>query len=740
MTQSSIEISTQAIESEFNRQIADGLHSSATLNVFKDGKSVVDMTIGAPHARPLYRVFSMGKPLAAAVLWRYKARALFEWDTPVAEFWPEFGTRGKSAITIAHVLSHTAGLASHSHIPATDYTDWGRMISHVEDMTPETEPGTSVHYHSRTFGWLVGEIAARVSGLSFDDAFSREVAFPLGLKNASFTVKPGEFGRVVPLEAADDWGDRNFAAEMNAALHYQVMLPSGSLITTAHDVAKFYSAIASRGRVDGVPWLPGEIIDQVTSLWSEGPDAASGNYSRVGLGVRLPSQPPNQYASANNHDTVGHGGLGTCTGWASLDTNVSVAYITNKFQLEEPNKSRLHGISLAVRKTLDMVSDASPAHVGMQPVRAPQNDESPFDQKRSEQAANSKWPERSWPGKQWQVAEPEELGIDRNKLGEAARFQAEDADGSPYRILIARHGKIAAEWNFRIDPLEKAPQASASKSSYSSVLGIALQEGVIESENARVADYYPEMLDIVPGQGPKADRHAYPENEGITFRQLIGNTSGYLKPGEAPGKVFNYQTFGMNILTHAVASAYNLYKTSEPERGGGFGTLTEWKVRNPIGATWSWEYGNFELPPEARIDVFGYTTGYQMTPHDMARLGWLWLNSGSWNGTQVVPSGWIEKATKVSPEILENEPEERHVYGLGFWCNDQAQVWPNLPKDSFAASGAGNQHIWVCPSLDLIVVQSPGTYPSRGAFDSPEQVGFRRAMQGLLGRICDSIA
>jgi CubicO group peptidase (beta-lactamase class C family) len=212
-----------------------------------------------------------------------------------------------------------------------------------------------------------------------------------------------------------------------------------------------------------------------------------------------------------------------------------------------------------------------------------------------------------------------------------------------------------------------------------------------------------------------------------------------MKPGEAPGKVFNYQTFGMNILTHAIASAYSLYKTSNPERGAGFGTLTEWKIRNLVGGSWSWEYGNFDMPPEARTDVFGYFTGYRMSSRDMARLGWLWLNSGNWNGTQVIPAEWIDKATRVSTEILENEPKDRHIYGLGFWCNDQTQVWPDLPSDSFAASGAGRQHIWVCPSLDLVVVQSPGSYPSTGAFDSPGQIEERRSMQGLLGRIVDSV-
>ena len=708
------------IQSEFDRQFATGLHSSASLAVFKDGKQVVDLTRGALHASPLFRVFSMGKPLAGAVLWRYKNRGLLEWDTPVAEFWPEFGTRGKSGVTIKHVLAHSAGLASSDSIPQADYSDWGRVISHIEDMTPATEPGSTVHYHSRTFGWLVGEIASRISGLTFDEAFAREVTLPLGLKTTSFSIDQSDFGRLVPVDASDDWPDSNILKNINSIQRAQTMMPAGSMITTAHDVAKFYSAISSKGKLNGVPWLSEDVVHEVTSLHAEGPDAASGNYSRVGLGVRLPSTPPNQYASTNDTDTVGHGGMATCTGWASLTENISVAYITNRLQLGAPNKARLHDMAKVVRETLPSIE--------LEQV-------SSLDSSLKE----SKIPQRVWPGKEWEVSEPEELGFNREKLSEAGRYQSEIAVDQPYRILISRHGKIAAEWVFRSDPTGQAHQASASKSTFSSILGIAIEEGVIKSENDRVADYYPEMLDVAAGEGPKEGRYAFPENSDITFKQLIGNTSGYMKPGEAPGKKFNYQTFGMNILTHAVASAYSLYKTSKPEQGAGFGTLTEWKIRNLIDGIWSWKYGNFDMHDEAKLGVFGYMTSYQMSLRDMARMGLLWLNKGNWNGTQIIPEAWMNKATKVSDEILENEPQSRHVYGLGFWCNDQAQVWPDLPRDSFAASGAGNQHIWVCPSLDLVVAQSPGIYPSRGAFDSDEQVEDRRAMQGLLGRIVDSI-
>ncbi len=719
MTQHSAISNQTAIQNEFDRQFSEGLHSSASLAVFKNGQQVVDLVRGARHAKPLFRVFSMGKPLAAAVLWRYKARGHLEWNTPIAEFWPEFGTRRKSGITVGHILSHSAGLPSHQSIPVRDYPDWGRVITHIEDMTPSTEPGKVVQYHSRTFGWIVAEVAARISGLSFEEAFAREVTLPLGLKNTAFTIEKSEFGRVVPIDSSEEWQDHSTLGEISSLQRSQIMMPAGSMITTAHDVAKFYSAISGKGKINGIPWLPERVITEVTSLQAEGPDAASGNYSRVGFGVRLPSSPPNQYANTGDSITVGHGGMATCTGWASLDDDLSVAYITNRLQLELPNKMRLHDMAKVIRES-----------------QKANEFESTTIKKPTQQSTNT---QRVWPGKDWQEAEPKELGFDLTKLAEAGRYQAEIAGDQPYRILIARHGKIAAEWNFRSDPSAQAHQASASKSTFSSILGIAIHEGVIKSENDRVADYYPEMLDVAQGEGPKEGRYAFPENDSITFRQLIGNTSGYMKPGEEPGKVFNYQTFGMNVLTHAIASSYNLYKTSNPEQGAGFGTLTDWKIRNPIDASWSWKYGNFDMHHEAKLGVFGYTTSYQMTSRDMARMGWLWLNRGNWNGVQVIPAEWIDQATKVSSEILENEPPERHVYGLGFWCNDQAQVWPSLPRDSFAASGAGNQHIWVCPSLDLVVVQSPGIYQSHGAFDSDEQIEARRSMQGLLGRVAYAV-
>ena len=323
-----------------------------------------------------------------------------------------------------------------------------------------------------------------------------------------------------------------------------------------------------------------------------------------------------------------------------------------------------------------------------------------------------------FPAAQWQTATAVEVGFDPGRL-EAAEAWLDDRVGEGrYRALIVRGGKLAAEWNRGAAREERLGLASAAKSIFSCILGIAIEEGKIASADARVAEYYPEAMDVPEGEGPKDGRYVRQKDRDITFRQLISNTSGYMKPGERPGEVFHYQTFGMNILTHAIARSYGLYDAADPTGSPGLKALMAERIAHPIGADWDYYLSNFELQPKARIHIFGYYEGVKSTALDMARLGWLWRNGGRWGDRQFVPEAWLSQATHTAPDIPANCPPEQWRYGYGFWTNDHGRLWPNLPRDSFAASGAGSQHIWVCPSLDLVVVQSPGLWESQEENDT----------------------
>ena len=331
-----------------------------------------------------------------------------------------------------------------------------------------------------------------------------------------------------------------------------------------------------------------------------------------------------------------------------------------------------------------------------------------------------------FPDSEWQHCAPDEVGFSASKLA-AARAEL-DAQENDYRIVIVRGGQVLAEWNRGLAAESYQWLASAAKSIFSNMLGIAVAEGAIESPDVKLIDLYPEALDVPEDQGPKPGRYVFPKDRAITMRQLISNTSGYMKPGEEPGQVFHYQTYGMNVLTHAIATTYGLYDVADPENSPGFKQLVDRYLRLPIGASWGYYLANFELHEQARLNIFGYYDGVKSTALDMARLGWLWCNWGRWGDHQLIPEAWMRQSTRTNPDILANCPQEQWCYGYGFWTNDHGNLWPNLPRESFAASGAGRQHIWVWPSQSLVIVQSPGLWEDQRENDS-----------GIIARVVDAM-
>lgn len=318
-------------------------------------------------------------------------------------------------------------------------------------------------------------------------------------------------------------------------------------------------------------------------------------------------------------------------------------------------------------------------------------------------SGKGQFPEGAWPEKS-----PAEAGFDEDKLQAAADWLDSNAR-SPYRIGILRDGHLVSVWHKGVELNAKRGLGSGHKTLYGCMLAIAVQEGRISSADDRVVDYFPEIMDVPEGKGPKEGRFAREKDRGITFRQLITNTSGYLKPDERPGEKFYYQTFGMNVLTHAIEKVYDCYDPIGTTKPPGLGALVQKKIGDPIGikiASSVWNFPTHE--PEARVGVFGNGVGLSCDLDGWLRIACMWMNMGNWKGTQVVPRQWLEEGTRAAELVKACAPEEDWCYGYAFWTNDYDKRWPGLPRDSFFASGAGYNFVWVCPGLDLIIVQNPG--------------------------------
>ena len=128
------------------------------------------------------------------------------------------------------------------------------------------------------------------------------------------------------------------------------------------------------------------------------------------------------------------------------------------------------------------------------------------------------------------------------------------------------------------------------------------------------------------------------------------------------------------------------------------------------GLSWDVQGGSGFMGPHTNAH-----TGVHVSARELARLGYLYLRSGSWAGEQIVPTWWVELATR-SSQVLNPR------YGYACWVNTDGSMWPALPRDAFAFAFVGfrSNRCYVVPSLDLVVVRI-GSGPT--AWDEQELIG-----------------
>jgi CubicO group peptidase (beta-lactamase class C family) len=342
--------------------------------VYHRGRCVVDLWGGTRDSRgrpwradTMAPSFSTTKGVAATLLHVLVDRGLLDYDDPVARHWPEFAQAGKERITVRQVLSHQSGLY---HIRqmidhADRMLDWEHMIRAIERTPPIHPPGARTGYHGLTFGYLVGELAQRVTGRRFPDLVQEEIARPLGLdgmyigapesvldRAAELIWLPSRFfasggvphplrrrglallerglrlaGVQLDLESIRDAlaprGIDTFQFGSRETLC--VAIPAANGLFTARSLARMYAALAGGGELDGVRLLsPATIAHATERQPTPGPRAVIPFDMRWRLGYHgvfttrgIPRR------------AFGHFGFGGSGGWADPGRQLAVALIVN---------------------------------------------------------------------------------------------------------------------------------------------------------------------------------------------------------------------------------------------------------------------------------------------------------------------------------------------------------------------------------------------------------------------------
>jgi CubicO group peptidase (beta-lactamase class C family) len=344
-----------------------------------------------------------------------------------------------------------------------------------------------------------------------------------------------------------------------------------------------------------------------------------------------------------------------------------------------------------------------------------------------------------WPTRGWRTAAPAAQGMDPAVLDDL------DTKVPAYHsqvrsLLVVRHGYLVYEHYWQgFDQSDGHDVRSVTKSVVSALVGIALGEGKLKGLDQTVGELLARHL-------PK---DADPRLARVTLQQLLTMTSGLAgddpslggdpslmdslyrsrdwvrhilgrRLATTPGTSFAYSNATSHLLSAIVADATG-QSTLALARARLFGPLGIASAKAPAPAVVAHpSQATLKAYQRARVawptDPQGYQLGFsglKLPSRDLAKFGYLYLNGGRWDTTQVIPADYVAASTRPHSTPPPDVPAES--YGYQWWVTSQAG------HSSFLAVGFGGQRIRVVPDLDLVVVVT--TDAARQRDDADNLVG-----------------
>lgn len=302
-----------------------------------------------------------------------------------------------------------------------------------------------------------------------------------------------------------------------------------------------------------------------------------------------------------------------------------------------------------------------------------------------------------WPTDGWRTSTPEEQGMDSKKL-EAMLAEINERKIEVHSLLIVRNGYLVSETYF--EPYQqdlKQDMQSVGRSFTSALIGIAIDKGYIDGVDHHVLDYFPNRTFANPDKQKEAmtledvlTMRSGLEGENDPYYQAMQNSQDWIqylldKPiVDPPGSRWSYCAGCSHILTAILQET-----TGKNPRD-----FAEQNLFKPLGIS----AGTWMTDPDGTPYGAG---GFNLTPRDMAKLGYLYLRKGQWDGQQIVSSEWVATSTRTHADVDVNAH-----FGYGYH-------WFTVPEmEGYAALGGGGQIILVIPKYDLVIVTTAKTEES----------------------------
>jgi CubicO group peptidase (beta-lactamase class C family) len=298
-----------------------------------------------------------------------------------------------------------------------------------------------------------------------------------------------------------------------------------------------------------------------------------------------------------------------------------------------------------------------------------------------------------WPTKDWEVSTSEAQGLDSAALARLVDLVGTYKQDS---LLIIRHGKIVVDAYYApYAPNIRHDLRSVTKSFIGTLTAIEVEKGLLDSVNHSTVDLFADkhianlddakkamtiqnLLDMTSGISWKES--AYTPDETIMQMYKSPDRTEFVlsQPmSDPPGARFYYNGGNPYVLSALITK----------KAGRNALDFARDELFKPLGIS-SVRWGD--------ADAQGVTdgeSGLYLTPHDMAKLGYLYLHDGSWDGQQIIPSWWVDRVRQGPVTATD-----------GF---HYANLWWSLPeKNAYMAIGRHSQYILVLPKLDIVAVMT----------------------------------
>jgi len=299
-----------------------------------------------------------------------------------------------------------------------------------------------------------------------------------------------------------------------------------------------------------------------------------------------------------------------------------------------------------------------------------------------------------WPSPDWQTASPEDEGMDSEALAKLVVYGSARSFDS---LLIARHGRLVLD-AYYAPYSANIPHAvnSTTKSIVATLIAMLHADGVLDSLDHRILDYFPDRDFAIADDRKKAItvQHLLNMTSGLAWDEGLGEHWRSLtelkrsrdwvrfildRPmANQPGETFYYNSGNSHLLSALITRL-----TGKPAED-----FARSRLFGPLGIT------NYSWPRDPLGQSYG-GWGLSLKPRDMAKIGYLYLRHGRWGDKELLPPQWIESVSHASVNM--NLPADRDLrYANQFWA---------LPdKHVFMTSGYQCQVIMVLPDLDIVVV------------------------------------